>query len=167
MKPAGRLAERLVELSERLQGFEVVPGVTLPAPTFEALGSGALADVEEAPLPSTFLEFLAKLGAISAMDTAGGVAFLMPEQVRDHLRQDYGHLLRSVDGVPTLPFAVTGSGGYLLLALDDSAVWKFNAHLHPVAKPIRIAGGFDSFLEGLIADWEAVLAGSGGPYTTS
>jgi len=111
--------------------------------------------------------FLTSPGAISAIDTAGGVAFLTAEQVAGHLRQDYADLLRSVDGVPAVPFAVNGGGSYLLVALDDSGVWKFNAHMHPVAKPIRIADSFESFLDCLIADWGAVLAGRGGPYSTS
>jgi hypothetical protein len=101
------------------------------------------------------------------MDTAGGVAFFSEKQIQEHLSQDYVDLLRSVDGTPVFPFGVNASGSYLLLAYDDASVWKFNAHMHPVAKPIRIADSFEGFLAGLVADWEAVLAGKGGPYSTS
>ena len=160
-------AEKLVELAERLSGFEVVPGLEVPAPAFEASWSGAVTEVDGVRVPPSFLEFVAKPGVISAMDTAGGVAFLPPDQVHDNLRQDYGDLLRSAEGVPTFPFGVNGSGSYLLLAFDDSGVWKFNAHMHPIAKLIRIADSFEGFLECLVDDWEAVLARHGGPYSTS
>ena len=160
-------AKKLVELADRLDGFEVVPGVEVPAPTFEASWSGAATEVDGSRIPPSFLDFVAKPGAVSAMDTAGGVAFLPPDQLRDNLRQAYGDLLRSVDGVPTFPFGVNGSGSYLLLAFDDSGVWNFNAHMHPIAKPIRIADSFEGFLQCLVGDWEAVLAGHGGPYSTS
>lgn len=162
-----KLAEQLVELSHRLEGFEVVPGVELPAPTFEAIWEGAPSEVDGSALPRSFAQFVHDTGAISAMDTAGGVAFLRPDQIREHLSQDYGDLLRSVDGVRTFPFGVNSSGSYLLLALDDSGVWKFNAHMHPIAKPLRIADSFEAFLACLVSDWEAVLAGQGGPYSTS
>ena len=160
-------AEQLSDLAARLDGVEILPGVALAAPKFDASWSEADRSLDGLQLPATFIDFLLRVGAISAMDTAGGIAFLTPDEVRDHLHQAHGHLIRSVDGTPAFPFAVNGSGSYLLLALDDSSVWKYNAHMHPVAKPIRIADGFDSFLGRLVADWEAVLAGRGGPYATS
>jgi hypothetical protein len=160
-------SEHLVLLGRKLEGFEIVPGLALPAPRFEQRWPSDTVLMDGIVPPDPFLEFVKNPGGIVAMDTAGGVAFMTPEQVDDNLRQDYGPLLRWVDGAPTFPFAVTGSGSYLLLALDDSAVWKFNVHMHPVATPIRIADGFLAFLRGLIADWEALLAGQGGPYSTS
>lgn len=160
-------AERLADLSHRLETFEIVPGLVLPAPRFVRSWSGSSFVVEGSALPRSFVEFVENPGAILAMDTAGGVAFLAPSDVEEHLSQDYGDLLRKVDEVPTFPFAVNGSGSYLLLALDDSAVWKFNAHMHPVARPIRIADGFKDFLKHVSADWEAVLNGRGAPYSTS
>lgn len=161
------LESRLIELGRRLENFEIVEGITLPAPSFERSWGEEGTGVGGRSFPKSFLEFVTNVGAISAMDTAGGVAFFSPDEVRDHLSQEYAPLLLSVDETETVPFGVNGSGSYLLLAVDDSAVWKFNAHMHPVAKPIRIAGGFDEFLSGLADDWEAVLDRRPAPYSTT
>jgi len=161
--------ERLRGLSKRLAELEIVPGLRLPAPSFEpGWSSEDLGTLRKlARVPSSFEELVGGFGGISAMDTAGGVAFLSVLQIRDHLNQDYGHLLKAVGEVDAFPFAVNGSGSYIILASDDSCVWKFNAHMHPVAKPERIASGLQSFLDGLAEDWEAVLGRGGGPYSTS
>ena len=160
---------RLLELIAKLERFEIVPGVQLPPPMFEPAWSAE--DVESlrsiASVPGTFEELVRTYGGISAIDTAGGLAFLSVQQIRDHLNQDYGHLLRAVGDVATIPFASNGAGDYLLLAGDNSAVWKFNAHMHPVAEPKKIARSLESFLDGLADDWECMLTGRGGPYSTS
>ena len=160
---------RLLDLATRLAEYSIVPGMRLPPPQFGPTWSAE--DVASlrgtVDLPAAFEELVLSHGGISAMDTAGGVAFLTARQIIDHLHQDYGRLLRAVGPVAAFPLAVNGSGSYLLLASDDSAVWKLNAHMHPVATPRRIAEGFQSFLDALGDDWHNVLAGNGGPYATS
>jgi hypothetical protein len=159
----------LMELAPRFQGFEIVPGVGVSPPCFSgpwpARQVEALASL--VTIPPAYRKFLCSVGSVSASDVAGGVAFLEAAQVDEHLRQAYGVLLRVVDGVSVFPFAVNGSGSYILLSCDDKGVWIFNAHMHPVSKPRRIAGSFEAFVEGMISDWEAVLRGEGGPYSTS
>jgi hypothetical protein len=161
--------QKLVELSEKLAEFEIVPGLRLSAPEFESLWSSQdIAAVRSmVQIPPSFQELVCNHGGISAMDIAGGVAFLSATDIQDHLSQDYHHLLESVGESSTFPFAVNGSGSYLLLATDDTAVWKFNAHMHPIAKPVKISTSLHSFLDALVDDWEAMLAGKGAPYSTS
>ena len=161
--------QRLLELSEKLGKFEIVPGLRLAPPEFDSIWSSQ--DTAElrstVQIPPSFERLVRTHGGISAMDVAGGVAFLSAKQIQNQLGQDYHHLLESVGDVATFPFAVNGSGSYLLLATDDTAVWKFNVHMHPVATPVKISTGFHSFLDGLADDWEAMLAGKGAPYSTS
>ncbi len=163
------LQKRLLRLSKRLADFEVVPGLKLPAPRFDPPWTETELETlrTEISLPPSFEQFVSERGGISAMDIAGGVAFLSPGDVRDHLGQDFGRLLASVGEAASFPFAVTGSGSYLLLTTSDGTVWKFNVHMHPVAKPERVSLSFEGFLDGLANDWERVLVGGGAPYSTS
>lgn len=162
-----KAAERLLNLASKLERLEVVAGVPLPGPVFDRNPSWLEWSDNDVQAPDSFRAFLRDFGAVDAIEIAGGVCFLAPAFVREHLRQDYGDLLSEVAGVSCFPFATNGAGEYLLLATDDSGVWKFNAHMHPVSKPSRLADSFDEFLTCLVRDWEDVLEGRGGPYSTS
>lgn len=162
------LEAELYALAEVLAETELVPGMLLPRPSFEPTWRDARALV--APCfspPETFWRFVEEVGAIEAIDIAGGVGFFTPKQACEHVGQDYGPRLREIEGRPCFPFGVNGGGETLLLAEDDSAVWLFDVHMSPFAQPKRIASGWRDFLARLVEDWRAIVDGRGGPYLTS
>jgi hypothetical protein len=157
---------KIRELAQKLRGFEIVPGLTISEPTFDRSWLNRAENLLSCypPFPPSFRNFVENVGAIQAIDVAGGLAFFLPEQILHHLTQDYGRLLSAVGEVSTFPFAANASGQYLLLAHNDVAVWKFSAHMPRVASPEQLSSGFDSFLDLLIKDWQAMLDGKGAPH---
>ena len=161
--------DQVLQLACRLQEFETVSDFPISNPTFDrgwlAHAEGVLTNLSS--FPPTFCRFVEDVGAVQAIDVAGGLAFFSAEQIVCHLAQDYGPQLAAVDDVPTFPFAANSSGEYLLLAYDDSGVWKICPQLPRLPAPHQLSGGFGSFLELIVEDWQAMLDGKGAPYRAS
>lgn len=158
--------EEIRQLAGKLQELEIAPSIHISSPSFDL---SWLDRAEEflsgyPRFPPAFRNFVKGVGAVQAIDVAGGIAFFSPEQIAHHLSQEYGNQLGAVDDVSTFPFAANSSGEYLLLAYDDSAVWRFGS---PATNPQQVSDGFDGFLGLVVEDWRAMLDGKGAPYRAS
>ena len=157
-----------------LRGFELVPGLPVEEPEFgPAWGADELAVLRDlvGRVPEVFAAFLRDVGGISAINVGGGFASMSLTAIRQELSLEYADALtRLKDGdtmLDVLPIGTNGSGSYFLLACDDRGVWKFNVHMRPIARPVKVADSTRDFLSKLAEEWRAMADGEGAPYMTS
>lgn len=167
------IERQLRDAAAVLDGFEIVPGLPISAPQFgPAWPAEDVLALRElvGGIPGPFAGLLRELGGVSAIEAGGGFASMDLAAIRRELSLEYGSALARLDDGGTqldvLPIGTNSTGTYLLLACDDSGVWKFNVHMGPVARPEKVAESTADFFAKLATEWRAMAAGKGGPYVT-